>query len=68
MFSKFILKKGPKMVILFLETIYLNPESYLNPITPAVHKIVKHKLKLLQHLVQDFQHVPDPEVAIHRCS
>lgn len=56
------------MVILLLETIYLNPESYLNPITPAVHKIVKHKLKLLQHLVQDFQHVPDPEVAIHRCS
>ena len=29
------------------------------PLTPSVHKLVKHTFKILQHLLQDFERVFD---------
>ena len=31
----------------------------LNPTTPSVHEIAKHKLKILQQMQQDFQRMFD---------
>ena len=34
-----------------------NSSSYINPITPGFHKMVKHTLKILKQMLQDFQNV-----------
>ena len=34
-------------------------KSLVNPIMPSIHKFVKHMLKILQLILQDFKHMFD---------
>ena len=35
-------------------SLSFNSQDTINPITPGVYKLVKHTLKILQHVLQDF--------------